>query len=304
MRRFILSLFIAILLFASAEFAARAYVRAVLPAFDDWLPVAPAFRDAPFAPGRYPHPSSRAYGVGSRTIWMIGDSTLGDGSTPDEYTLAYRLMQFSNWRINVDAEGGQGIVWAFDQLKQTSIQPGDKVVFYIGADASVPYWRARDIDQAQPALCAYDSVLYDVSALYLLACKWRLLDTPPSLMQDARWLDGQAHQIAALFNATAERAAQYAEGKGAVLTVILHPYVWTAPLSPAERMGVVAIRHNMAIGASYNAVYPLLNGVDLSHVLDDARAQGANLYIDAYHVTWRGDELMTRAVYNVLFPIL
>ena len=56
-----------------------------------------------------------------------------------------------------------------------------------------------------------------------------------------------------------------------------------------------------------SATYPLLHTpwtVDLSHVLDGVRAQGIEVYVDAYHISWRGDTIMAREIYDVLFPTI
>ena len=143
------------------------------------------------------------------------------------------------------------------------------------------------------------------SALFYAVCGYVWTSAPQ--VHDPIWLAHEATVNATAFRARIAEAAAWSMAHGADFTDILHPYVWTRPLSPSEELGVKVIRHHDDIGLSYNATYPLLRTpwtVDLSHVLDDIRAQGIEVYVDAYHISWRGDTIMAREIYNVLFPTI
>ena len=166
---------LSLFLFLSAgEYAAQ---RAQPPSLDAWLHIAPALHDAPFTPGHYTHPLR--YDGGSRTLWLFGNSTLGDGYVPDEWTIAAQLARQSGWTVVVTSMGGQGALWELSQLKQSAVRLGDKVVFYDGGpDASYAFWKARDAARLNSWPCPTDSVLYDASALFYAVCGYVWTSAP------------------------------------------------------------------------------------------------------------------------------
>lgn len=268
-----------------------------------------AFRAMSFA-GQYFAYHDGVKGVGDytpahphHTLYIFGDSTAADWLAPDSLSITGLLQRKlgDDWRVETRAGGDLFSDWELKALKRVPLRAGDVVMFYDGAEASLPFWTARDKQLRVPKLCPANSVLYELE-LFWLACGW-VWTTPDPVFDNPTWLADQAQQVARHHQDNIAAATAYTTAHGARFVNVLHPYIWTAPLTDYDRQAVDTIRHSDRIGESYNAVYPLMSGpytVDLSHALDDARSRGLALYVDAYHVADRGDQIMAEAIWRVL----
>ncbi len=106
-------------------------------------------------------------------------------------------------------------------------------------------------------------------------------------------------------------AAEYARFAGAQFYHFTEPILWTKELSPSEQQ-IAASRFlvpeqlDKVFGLAWPALVqsasslPDVGSVDLTHVLDRARAAGQEIYLDCCHIAERGNYIVAQAIYGAI----
>lgn len=197
------------------------------------------------------------------TVWLFGASTLYGSEVPDEYTIASYLQRLmpSVRVVNMGNIGGS-TGWQAERLTQTAIQAGDVVVLYGGAN---------EVNDYHAGVALEDVLRYYTEAI--------------------------------------TRARDYTDQHGARLVVVLQPHLFSKPLSDYERdLETRPYLIPPGMRAAFRAVWPRLQTVDirhvlifdLTHVLDEVRAGGVEVFLDYDHIVESGNSIVAFELYKVL----
>lgn len=219
------------------------------------------------------------------TLWMFGSSSLTSLNVSDAETIPSLIQrQLSDVRVVNLAAEAHTVIQMAARLRDIPIRPGDSVVFYIGL---MEAYDAAEMANRDSWLCPNLLEAW----LARLAC--------PSLGPEAE---------AAIVRAAAEgygtilkRARLDAKRRGASFTLVLQPSLFSRPLSAYEQL--IARSTSVSIRDLYplmwRALVPFVD-LDLTHVLDEARASGEEFYIDAGHVDGRANAEIAAAMLPIV----
>lgn len=242
----------------------------------------------------------------SRTLWMIGNSTLQNPELPDSYTIASQLQALvPDWRVEQVTSSGGGVWTMQDILEGEPIKPGDTVILYTGAmDALRLYSDGRSQRTLEPREVPCYHLLYNSDVIYTirLLCDWQALYIPDSSLT-ADFLSQHAKQVVVRYSEGLTVARQYVEGRGARFINVLQPYLWSRAIAEAERPVQVRVDtlypHIVPV---LQFVYPLLQpyaDLDLTHVLDSVRDTQV-VFFDGWHMNHIGIERVARAIWEYI----
>lgn len=235
------------------------------------------------------------------TIYMFGNSTLLGTTTPDDKTISSYLQRKISADYKVINLGINGY-YTFnetDRLKSIPLQRGDIVIFYDGiSELDYMWWVAKS---RSPSLCFKLIQNFHQVNLIRLLCGYANQSVPDDLHlspdEIKAWLN--------LYDKVLDDARTYSQQAGAEFFHFLQPHIFSRPLSAYERQ-LIGDTFLVKAGLEeiFEQVWPQLQvtpeTIDLTHVLDAARAQGQEFFLDAWHINHAGNEIVARAIYDTI----
>lgn len=268
-------------------------------------------------------------------VLVFGGSTVFAQEVPDQHTLPSYLQRLLNQqsgpRYRVENYGTPSMIarQQTERLLNTTLQPGDIVVFYDGVNdvlraiyngkAEGPYrpgfnndGGARKLSGAQAWLYPLCFRLKDYS--YVVTLLFRGMDSPrPENLVDESRLSRNLDAAEAGYREALTQAREYAEAHGARFVHVLQPQLFSRARHSAYEKNLL---HNELLGLpgldqAYAVGYPRLRQaagtsgsaavfhVDASDALD-ARRDGEEFYFDFCHVNHAANERLARKVFEHL----
>ncbi|MEP7286272.1 MAG: hypothetical protein ABI947_10945 [Chloroflexota bacterium] len=249
----------------------------------------------------------------TNTVYVYGNSAVFGFGVPDEDTIPSQLQLLFNknyqhaYRVVNMAVTGSGVTSQWQILKLTKLQPDDIVIFYDGVPEVLSIFEHIDIRRNS----SWSGQLCNT----LMARLWRLGVVQVYCTLADRIVPPQAkdtalqQKITDQYKTTLLNAYHYTTQSGAQFYHFLQPHLWTMDLMPYEK--AIAANPDLVepgLGELFVATWPDLQtasstipaSVDLTHVLDNARKTGTEMYIDFAHITEVGNAIIANAIFDAV----
>jgi hypothetical protein len=259
----------------------------------------------------------------SHTVWMLGNSTLFGYEVPDELTIPSQLQRLLNaaygphYRVVNLGQTGLGIPQNLRLLKRLPVRPGDIVIAYEGLSEGFTLRLSEETRRDRTLAGKACNWLTSGSlrslggwGLIHLYCRWAESSITMGIVDPAQPMIEQTGQMVEDYLTEAYR---YTTERGADYYHFLPPHIWSKLPSVYER----SILNNpiltpLGTAQSFALMWPALQSArdrlakagicsyDLTNILNRARTEGHELYLDFIHVNEEGNGLIAQAIFSVI----
>jgi hypothetical protein len=239
---------------------------------------------------------------------------------PDELTIPSQLQRLfnasygSHYRVVNLGQTGLGIPQNLRLLKQLPIRRGDIVLAYEGLSEGftlrLTEETRRDKTLAGKICNWLNSGSLDGLGLIRLYCLWADSAIPTAIVDPPKPVIEQAVHM---FEEKLTDAYRYATEHGADYYHFLPPHIWSKSPSAYEK----SILDNIILTPfgtehSFRLMWPALQSArdrlakagicsyDLTNILNRARAEGHELYLDFIHVNEEGNAIIAQAIFSAI----
>ncbi|MEP7285331.1 MAG: hypothetical protein ABI947_06140 [Chloroflexota bacterium] len=246
----------------------------------------------------------------THTVWLFGNSALVSPMMIDSDTIPSQLQLLLNqygygWRVVNKGITAYTAKQELAHLKETTIQPGDMVIFYDGVKEAdtINLSLSREFRKNNPVGWVCDQ-------LHELALSRFFCDDVNNTAFGSCEMPGKA--AADDYQQTITEAHDYAQSQGAAFYVMLQPHLYTRPLSTiersleaeliltnnAKRWGLLTCWSYIQAGVEQLRQHGIA-AVDLTHAVDWSRRQ-TSVWYDMTHATGKGNTLIAQAIFNAM----
>lgn len=237
------------------------------------------------------------------TVYLFGDSVMFGFTVPDRYTIASQLQaMLPNTRVVNLGVPDTTTNLAYNRLLTLPLRPGDTVIYYGGASETrgVFYAAQREVQNWPLVQLCTSATLAIAQAL----C-WNANDTVNlPLLTDTRRLSVVLDSLQADYIKYVRKMQTFAQTRGVTFVSVLEPYLWSMTLSEHEQ-GIwidANLRYADIKARPYEQTANLtVGGLDFTHVLDNERQRGTELYTDLIHLNAAGNYSVARAIYAAIW---
>ena len=219
----------------------------------------------------------------SRTLWLLGASTVFDGQVPDAYTKASYLQRLVGTAYRVQNLGMQSIDIGKELsiLKQQNVRPGDIVMMLDGAP---DMFSARETTinrrQLEPSPCKWLTEHANWSLLIQAACATANTPLAPDLTLIRASYDSYARATIQAHDWTVQHGAQFYH--------FLQPMIYSAA-TPGPDADMWR--------AAYGLYRTTPDTIDLTSVY---KGHSDVTFFDEIHTSEVGNSVVARALYDAL----